>query len=78
MLAQEQNIYWSSTGSPFYLESLPCLHALAPPNGLAGVSTFTGKGLARLLCSCSFSSFLQDGLNFAENVDILTLKTQEP
>lgn len=33
----------------FHLESLSCLHALAPPNGLAGVSTFTGKGLARLL-----------------------------
>lgn len=33
----------------FHLESLSCLHALAPPNGLAGVSTFTGKGLSRLL-----------------------------
>lgn len=35
-----------------------CLHSLG--KGLPGFSSV----------SCSFSSFLQDGLNFAENVDI--------
>lgn len=62
---------------PGVLALPPCPGTTQWPGRCVYIHWF-GKGLPGFSASCSFSSFLQDGLNFAENVDILTLKTQEP
>lgn len=81
MLAQEQSVYLVGRHRlSFHLEPCPTSKHWHHPMAWQVWLHSLEKGLLGLApASCSFSSFLQDGLNYAEKVSTsLTLKIQEP